>query len=314
MDSWWPDLVEALRRGAPRVLVSVARVSGSTPRDVGARMWVGSDVAVDTIGGGNLEWKVIGHAREMLDDAGRRRDCVRFPLGPSLGQCCGGVVWLVFERLTPDDLPWCDGVLRARREGRALRRRVDLSNGAPVVIEDGGIEPRPMDDAIQPVIGGKLAFIDLLAPPFATVIVCGAGHVGQAIVRLLGELPLRVIWLDPRDDCWPARSFPNVRRMQGDQDEVPDLPDDAWWLVLTHSHALDLAIVEAILRHRRFAFLGLIGSRTKRARFASRLQRRFAADQIARIQCPIGLAPVHSKLPAAIAVSVVAQLLSEVGL
>jgi xanthine dehydrogenase accessory factor len=97
--------------------------------------------------------------------------------------------------------------------------------------------------------------------------------------------------------------------VQGGDQEVPDLPPDAAWLVMTHDHALDLAIVEAVLRRGDFVFLGMIGSQTKAARFRSQLTRRLSVEQAERLVCPIGLANARSKLPAAIAVSVVAQLL-----
>ena len=140
--------------------------------------------------------------------------------------------------------------------------------------------------------------------------VCGAGHVGQAIVNLLGTLPVQVIWLDPRDGVWPETLPSNVRCLQGDEADVVDCPDNACWLVLSHSHALDLAIVQAVMAHKPFRFLGLIGSETKKARFESRLRDRFPASLVQRLTCPIGLVQTSSKLPEVIAVSVVAQLLA----
>jgi xanthine dehydrogenase accessory factor len=79
---------------------------------------------------------------------------------------------------------------------------------------------------------------------------------------------------------------------------------------MTHSHALDLEICERVLRRGDFAFLGLIGSATKRAKFAKRLRDRGVADrQLARLTCPIGVPGIHSKLPAVIAVAAMAQVL-----
>ena len=146
----------------------------------------------------------------------------------------------------------------------------------------------------------------------------GAGHVGRAIATLLATLDVAVDWFDQRDDGfadattlgspWPA----HIRRTAIDtvEAEVAGAPAGAFYLVLTHEHALDLRIVEAVLRRGDFAWLGLIGSGTKRASFASRLgQRGIAADRIARMTCPIGLPGLAGKAPEVIAASVVAQLL-----
>ena len=146
----------------------------------------------------------------------------------------------------------------------------------------------------------------------------GAGHVGRAVATLLATLDCRVDWFDARDDefgsttslgsPWPA----HVRRVAVDtiEAEVGQAPAGACYLVLTHEHALDLRVVEAILRRGDFAFCGLIGSRTKRASFARRLaERGIAPARIERITCPIGVAGIAGKAPEVIAAAVVAQLL-----
>jgi xanthine dehydrogenase accessory factor len=146
----------------------------------------------------------------------------------------------------------------------------------------------------------------------------GAGHVGRAIATLLATLDCDVDWVDQRDDGFPETTalgspWPaHIRRTSADtiEREVAHAPAQAFYLVLTHEHALDLRIVEAILRRGDFAFCGLIGSRTKRASFVRRLEARgVAADAIARLTCPIGIASVTGKDPAVIAAAVVAQLL-----
>jgi xanthine dehydrogenase accessory factor len=82
-----------------RILVTVARTSGSVPREVGAWMAVAPDGVTGTVGGGHLEFDAIGRAQRALEGGGDLAEEVRYPLGPSLGQCCGGVVWLRFERV-----------------------------------------------------------------------------------------------------------------------------------------------------------------------------------------------------------------------
>ncbi len=146
----------------------------------------------------------------------------------------------------------------------------------------------------------------------------GAGHVGRAIATLLATLDASVDWFDERDEEFPAATslgspWPeHIRRISADtvEREVAGAPAQAFYLVVTHEHALDLRITEAILRRGDFAFCGLIGSKTKRERFKHRLaERGVDAAQIARLTCPIGIAGVDGREPEVIAAAVVAQLL-----
>jgi xanthine dehydrogenase accessory factor len=141
----------------------------------------------------------------------------------------------------------------------------------------------------------------------------GAGHVGRAIVALLAGIDCRVQWIDERDSEFPPRPLPpHIERLcvEPVEAEVAQAPSGAHYLVLTHSHDLDLRITEAILRRGDFAYLGLIGSRTKRARFVHRFEERgVPAEAIGRMTCPIGVPGIAGKEPEVIAVAVVAQLL-----
>ena len=142
----------------------------------------------------------------------------------------------------------------------------------------------------------------------------GAGHVGRAIVRLLSGIACRVQWIDERESEFPAEPLPpHVERIcvEPVEAEVRSAPAGACYLVLTHSHDLDMAITQAVLQRGDFAFFGLIGSRTKRARFEHRLRDRgFGAALIDRMVCPIGWPGIEGKEPEVIAVAVVAQLLA----
>jgi len=253
MTTWLDALAGLSARAEPAVLVTVLRAQGSTPREAGAKMVVSAGETHGTIGGGHLEMEATRTARELLTASSSgeappplSRD---FGLGPSLGQCCGGAVTLLFEAILPPD--W------------------------------------------------RIALF-------------GAGHVGRALVRLLGDLPCRVDWFDPRPDEFPGALPGNVHAVVTDdpEGEVPDLPPGCDVVIFTHSHDLDQAIVAAALRRSDLGYLGLIGSRTKRARFEARLRERgFAAGDLARIVCPIGLPGVGGKGPAEIAIAVAAQLL-----
>ena len=303
---WVKGLLQGMRAGRPQVLISVVQVKGSAPRDEGARMWVDAHKAWNTIGGGHLELQAIELARQMLAQAGPRAQVRHYALGPSLGQCCGGAVWLAFEYFQPGDLGWCEDVQAHIAQGRKAMRKVNLSSGSSR-LDFLGEAPTdaPLGSSWDEASG---MLTDVVGGHTLQVVVCGAGHVGKAIVQLLGTLPVSVFWLDPRDDAWPDSIPDNVTLVQGDAADVVDCPDDAYWLVLTHSHALDLEIIQNVFRHKPFCFLGLIGSKTKNARFRSQLSRRFPQELVDRMVCPIGLVQTSSKLPAVIAVSVVAQL------
>lgn len=320
---WLDAALTCLGQGGSLVLITVARSLGSTPRDAGARMWVDLKAAHATIGGGHLELQAIETARAMLSKPDAPAAQIRhYALGPSLGQCCGGAVWLAFERLEPADLAWCEAARSLLESGSSVQRtrRISVAEAAgaggasdlqPACESKVALKPIDASAATLPDASWNESeglLVDVTPGTAPHVVVCGAGHVGKAIVRVLAELPVNVSWLDPREDEWPADLPDNVVCINGDAHDVPDLPDNAFWLVLTHSHALDLEIIEQVFRHKQFRYLGLIGSKTKAARFRSQLLRRFPPEQVDRIVCPIGIVETSSKLPGVIAVSVAAQL------
>lgn len=136
----------------------------------------------------------------------------------------------------------------------------------------------------------------------------GAGHVGKEVARILERLPCRVTWIDPRPEVFPSTVGNNVKVVIEEEPAwmVDEAPPSAYYLVMTHSHALDLEIVERVLKRDDVAFLGLIGSETKAAKFKLRLQQKGVAGE--RLTCPVGLFKA-GKHPAEVAVSAVAQLL-----
>lgn len=142
----------------------------------------------------------------------------------------------------------------------------------------------------------------------------GAGHVGSAVLRLLADIPLfNVTLVDSRAALLPTETAPHVhaRHAMEPVELVREAPRDTCWLVLTHDHELDYQLCAAILTRGDAAWAGLIGSRSKAARFRSRLRRDgFSAEAIAALHCPVGMPAIRSKLPAAIATGIVAQLLT----
>jgi xanthine dehydrogenase accessory factor len=144
------------------------------------------------------------------------------------------------------------------------------------------------------------------------VVLFGAGHVGHALVKVLGTLPCVVQWVDARDELFPDEVPPNV------QIEATDLPDSivdeapagAFFIVMTHDHSLDFSLTQRIMRRDDFAYFGLIGSKTKRVKFERRLMERgVPAERLPEITCPIGVEGIVDKAPWSIAMAVTAQLL-----
>jgi xanthine dehydrogenase accessory factor len=310
------------------VRVTVAAVRGSAPREPGACMLVGEHSEDGTIGGGHLELLATDIARQMLSEtAGEHGRLDRFPLGATLGQCCGGIVELWFERFTAADLEFIEQALALRKNGMPLvlattisrlpatrHRLLDSASptadaAATALLQENSGAPRTL---LQHGAGGVDVLYERVDRETTPLWLFGAGHVGKALAKMFAELPLELTWVDSRDAIFPVEIPHNVRVAQYDvpADAVADAPANAMFLVLTHSHDMDFDICRAILERGEFAWAGLIGSKTKAARFVQRLrQRGFSSGSIARLTCPIGIDGIDSKLPAAIAVAVAAQVL-----
>lgn len=332
MTAWVEQLARLIDGGNAAVLVTVAAARGSTPRAPGARMIVTAAACHGTIGGGQLELRAIALARQLLADDARVPSLVRFPLGASVGQCCGGVMQLAFEPIGADQRDWVAAARACAATGRAWGRIVALSGDGPAVRvfgEDPGpvlADPRHLERARSLLAGrgddaallaseparGADALLDVSLPPELQVVLFGAGHVGRALAELFGRLPMQVRWVDPRAEEFPATVAANieVRCTDVPEAEVRAAPADAVFLVLTHSHALDFDLVRAILDRGDFRCCGLIGSHAKRASFEQRLRARGYGEQtIARLHCPLGTPGLGGKEPEVIAIAIAAEVL-----
>ncbi len=148
------------------------------------------------------------------------------------------------------------------------------------------------------------------------LVLFGAGHVGRAVVKVLSELSCAITWVDSREDEFPKDIPSNVQCVCtfDPECEIDAAGAGSYFLVMTHSHALDQALTERILRRADFAYFGLIGSMTKRRQFERRLQGRgISAGQLAEMSCPIGAAGIYGKEPATIAIAVAAEILQRRG-
>ncbi|AMJ59193.1 xanthine dehydrogenase accessory protein XdhC [Bosea sp. PAMC 26642] len=243
------------------ILVAVTQAEGSTPRETGAAMAVSASASAGTIGGGQLEFHCIDIARTMLAECACERS-LDIPLGPQMGQCCGGRVRVSLRRATQADL----AMQAAREKAEAAAR--------------------------------------------PTVLIYGAGHTGRALAQALSPLPLSVTLIDDRDgvmDGLPAAV--TCIRMADPVEAVEAAPPGAAFVVLTHSHALDYRLTEAALARGNAAYVGMIGSATKRARFESGFLRAGGTRAaLAHLTCPIGGGDVADKRPEVIAALTAAEL------
>jgi xanthine dehydrogenase accessory factor len=292
------ELAEAVARHGRVVRVVITAHQGSSPREAGASMLVWDGGQKGTIGGGALEWQATEQARTLTH--GVQVD--RIPLGPALGQCCGGAVTLVSEVFD------AARVAAIPQTGLYVRR-----------VEGGADQPLSVARALRAARGQGMAALiwksGWLAEPVARAArplwVWGAGHVGRAIVGVLAPLPELVItWVDTDLSRFPDAIPPGIRiRAVSDPAAlVPHAPKEGEHLILTFSHVLDLDLCHRLLTHG-FAHCGLIGSASKAARFRSRLAALgHGPAQIARIRCPIG-DPALGKHPQQIAISVAADLI-----
>ncbi len=290
------SLRDATARHGRVARILVTEVKGSAPREAGTSMLVWDGGQSGTIGGGRLEWDA---ARDALSGPWLRK----IPLGTALGQCCGGAVTLLCETFEAGDLDNTDAECFARPlPGETAPRPLSITrllsrhrNGAApasLTLCDGWI-------------------VEPLAQPQKPLWVWGAGHVGRAIVQMMAPLEdWQIHWVDTGAERFPEPLPQRVERIvaQDPAQLVPHLPTYGHHLILTYSHALDLALCHALLE-RGFASAGLIGSATKWARFRKRLRQLGHSDRsIQHITCPIG-DPTLGKAPQAIAVGVTALLL-----
>ncbi|RFC66949.1 MULTISPECIES: xanthine dehydrogenase accessory protein XdhC [Mesorhizobium] len=268
MASLVKDLSEFLERVSDAALVQVTSAKGSTPREAGTWMLVARDAIFGTIGGGQLEYMAIDKARELLALDGEAV-MLDVPLGPEIGQCCGGRVGLSVSRM--------DATMREELQAQLAR-----------------------EDAALPHI-----------------YVFGGGHVGRALAAALSLLPVKTIVVETRAE--EIKGLPKTietRLTPMPEEAVRDAPAGSAFLVLTHDHALDFLIVAEALKRTDAAYVGMIGSKTKKATFRSWYLRTAGGTEAAfsQLVSPIGGDSVKDKRPAVIAALAAAEVMTALSL
>ena len=255
-----------LAANADAVVCELTAVRGSSPRAQGTFMLVAATDLFCTIGGGALEYMVIEHARRLIAN-GQAEEAMDVPLGPEIGQCCGGHVAV--------GLSYADA---ARRERLA----------ALVAAEDAALPH---------------------------VYVFGAGHVGRALAKVLALLPVQVQVIDTRRD--ELDLLPEgiaARAVAMPEAVVRSAPEGSSYVILTHDHALDFLIAQEALRRQDAPYIGMVGSRTKRARFSSWFKSEGGdARALERLVLPIGRQGLGDKRPEVIAALAAAEIMVHIG-
>ncbi len=259
--------LEAFFSASPKAIAcELTSVRGSSPREQGTFMLVGQEAIFGTIGGGALEYMVIDHARKLIAE-GRAEAAMDVPLGPEIGQCCGGRVGV--------SLHFVDATTRAK-----LAERIAA------------------DDA-------KASHIYIF----------GAGHVGRVLAQILALLPVKVEVIDTRREEL-ALLAPEIahRLVAMPESVVRSAPSGSAFVIVTHDHALDFLIANEALARQDAAYVGMVGSKTKRAKFSSWfIEQGGDGAQLERLILPIGAQGIGDKRPSVIAALAAAEVMVHIG-
>jgi xanthine dehydrogenase accessory factor len=318
MRNWARAALARIEHNDTAALVTVLATEGSAPREAGTKMVVWEGGQSGTIGGGNLEFRVANQARLMLSNSQASFAIQDYPLGPLLAQCCGGRVRLLIERVEAASRDWLTDAARRMDADQPfeIRTRFDpglLSKTIVPIAASSDAPPVTLSGAqaaargARPELGDEL--VERNDAPRPPLLLFGAGHVGQAVARAFAPLPFKLSWYDSRPETAEILGV-TVAEPAEMAAAAMGAGGDAYGLIFTHDHGLDYALASAGLAGGGFAYLGLIGSKTKRARFMSRLRDDgFSEAALTRLTCPIGLPALKSKAPEVIAVSAAADLL-----
>ncbi|WP_417308151.1 xanthine dehydrogenase accessory protein XdhC [Devosia sp.] len=264
------SLTDFLAAHSAAVLAELTAVRGSSPREAGAFMVISAEATIGTIGGGALEYMVIDRARQVLRQGGAG-DALDIPLGPEIGQCCGGRVDVGLRRLDA-------------KAGVGLVRRLEAERAA-----------------------------------WPRIYLFGAGHVGQALTRALAALPLDVHVVDTRrDELAGLPETVTTHAVAMPEAVVRAAPEGSSYVILTHDHALDFLICAEALQRADAPYVGMVGSRTKKARFRSwYLDADYPPAPLGRLVLPIGSVGfpegLGDKRPAVIAALAAAEIVMHIG-
>ena len=234
------------------VKAKIFNVKGSSPNKINDIILISNDTIFGTIGGGNLEYLIINEAKILIDNKINQKS-LNIPLGPGIGQCCGGYVQI----------------------------KLSLHKNSSDALKNENLYDHNNTN----------------------LYIFGAGHIGQAIITKLENINFNTFLIDSREDFLKMKNIDNINYLLSKKpwEIIHRLNDNAYFVVLTHSHDYDLKILNEVLK-KKFTFLGLIGSKTKKNKFFKRLiDNGHNKSLVEKIECPIGINIGNSKEPDEIA-------------
>lgn len=287
-------------------LVEVAATKGSTPREKGAFMLVSASAISGTIGGGQLEYMAIDKARQLL-------------FSPLEGEMSPEATEGVFAEGTarassPVDPTPPDGFAATLpSRGRDTRVTLDVPLGPEIGQCCGGrveVRIRLLDAVLEAELIRNAEAEEAHLPH---VYLFGGGHVGQALASALALLPVHAIVAETRADAlegMPETVETKLTPMP--EAVVREAPAGSAFAILTHDHALDFLIVAEALKRNDTAYVGMIGSKTKKATFKNWFLKSAEGTEaeFARLVSPIGGDAVKDKRPEVIAALAVAEIMT----
>lgn len=304
------------------VLVTLTENSGSAPRKTGAWMLVGTEGRIlGTIGGGAVELRSVEKAMDLLQE--KRSDLHPFYLNTNtredIGMICGGDVTALFQFIGADDPLWQElavkaiDLLSAQQGGWFIQR---LDGGVPALMDRelnllcGEAPKSAMPEGDMPGVFGN--YFRMPLPVAQRVIIFGGGHIAAALVPLLTSVGFRCWIYDNRPEYTGEDRFPGAEKLiTADYTRISEqvqMTEEDYAVIMTNGHSFDMEVQDQILRGP-FAYIGVIGSRSKTAAVNAKLRERGISDEaIARIHTPIGT-PIKAVTPEEIAVSIAGELI-----
>ncbi len=309
MNAPWSSLAKTIKNDGIAAILTVAELLGSGPREVGARMMINASGKIQgTIGGGRLEWQALAQAQRMIRKIEKVPTSTFYSLGPELGQCCGGAVTVLFEVFDLDDLEFVEQAAALEEESAVFFVETNPTASGAMRTIQGSIISQIHDFELFEDSSSLARYSNTNTPLW----LYGAGNVGAALIAALSPLPFDVNWIDQRPDQLLPHQHSDIRYQISNDPVVTlnDCPEGAFVIVLTHSHSLDFDLCEKALKLNKFPYVGVIGSKTKAARFRSRLKSNGLDElEIAQLISPLGVPSIKGKEPTIVAASIVAQLL-----
>ena len=257
------DKIKIIKKNV--ILATIIKAKGSVPRNENVSMVISSSMQFGTIGGGELEYQITRESKSLLNTLNYNQKIIELPLGPSLGQCCGGFVKIQLNK---------------------------FKNGKDLLLKNNLKE--------QIISKNQNLYI------------FGAGHVAKALLSKLDGVGFNIFVIDSRENFISKINADYVFPILSKEHNViiKNTPSKSYYLIMTHSHQLDLTICDLLLKKNDYEFIGLIGSKTKKTRFTKRLiEIGYDQKSINNIECPIGINSIKGKEPDVIAISIIARLL-----